>query len=616
MNYMANLKEKIVIESKNGRIMKKTSIFLTIIFLSLFCISLNSYAVRGTYKTEKTNITYKTYKLTDVGIDITIPSDYVVFTRNVKADDPNLAAYGLTQNDLLSIMKNGNFYLDMWDKNVTFEIVVTMIDSPLSDFSSVSDTMLTTLSSAVVPEYEAAGVSVESYEIYHHKQTKFVKIYQSFEQDNDTLYGLQYHTVNDGKAINVTMTSYSGKIDDTKEEIIKSIVDTVKFDKEPEKPKAVNNTPSFRHIDPDTKCEFTVPANWSQEAFSSEKQFLDAKFSSNMEDGLLIMYGSTDIWSEMSSSEKKGYSRSDIDNDFFSISDIAQMMGVYSSRVSDTIFAGKGYFKVVNEYSSSDYGVTLKTTMTSFIRIENGYLYMFQFGGDSTSPYYKDFEELLKSVNYPSNTSLISGASRINVAEMSPLDIIFSLLVTIAIYSLPIIIYRYAILKHPVDGKTAKKITIIYGIIAFLIMAVVLYVLNGNAAPGAAIILYSWINYLVLKGGSDKANNKNESDNLPDAITPEASANKERIAVEPPEVVETIPENESDYMQLERLTADLFKAEVSDENEASTLNSSKELENEIEKSVDFVFCYKCGTKQPITNKFCCECGAKIVRGDS
>ena len=74
----------------------------------------------------------------------------------------------------------------------------------------------------------------------------------------------------------------------------------------------------------------------------------------------------------MSSSEKKGYSRSDIDNDFFSTSDIAQMLGVFSSRVTDTVFAGKGYYKVVNDYSSSDYGVTFKSTMTSFIRFNLG----------------------------------------------------------------------------------------------------------------------------------------------------------------------------------------------------------------------------------------------------
>ncbi|SCX05185.1 hypothetical protein SAMN02910339_00804 [Lachnospiraceae bacterium YSD2013] len=594
--------------------MKKIGALLAMLLVCLLCIHQNSYAVTGrTYKTDKTN---KTYHLADLGLNITIPSDYVVFFRNVKADDPNLATYGLTKSDLLSVMKNGNIYLDMWDKDVTFEIMVTMVESPLSDFSSISDTLLSAITSAMEPEYENIGITLDSYEIYYHNQTKFIKIYQSAKQGNDTVYGVQYYTVCHEKAINVTMTSYSGKIDDSKEKVIESIVDTVKFDKEPEKPKATKTTPAFLYTDPDTKCQFTVPANWSQEEFSSDKQFLDAKFASNIEDGLLIMYGSSDIWNEMSSSDKKGHSRSNIDNEYFSTSDIAQMLGVYSSRVSDTSFDGKGYYKVVNKYSSSEYGVTFKSTMTSFIRFENGYLYMFQFWGDSTNPYYKDFEALLKSVKYPSNSSMLSSTKGINSFDTDASALIFSILITILVYSLPIIVYRFAILKHPIDGIKAGRITVIYGVIALMIMASVMYALNGNAtAPGGAILFYSWINYLVLRAGDNRAKDKNNSDNESNETPAESYTSKERIAVDPPEVVEPIQENESEYLKLERMTAELFKATESDKDEASNTSSSKNLENEAEKNLDFVFCYKCGTKQPITNKFCHECGAKIVKGD-
>ena len=49
--------------------------------------------------------------------------------------------------------------------------------------------------------------------------------------------------------------------------------------------------------------------------------------------------------------------------------------------------------------------------------------------------------------------------------------------------------------------------------------------------------------------------------------------------------------------------------------EAINASTPDNMENEKENSEDFVFCYKCGTKQPMTNKFCHECGAKIARGD-
>ena len=71
---------------------------------------------------------------------------------------------------------------------------------------------------------------------------------------------------------------------------------------------------------------------------------------------------------------------------------------------------------------------------------------------------------------------------------------------TFAVYSLPIFIYRYAIEKKPVEKKLALEITIIYAIIAFVIMAVIMYAL-GSGAPRYAILLWAFVNYMVLKSG-------------------------------------------------------------------------------------------------------------------
>lgn len=84
----------------------------------------------------------KSYQLDDLGMSIDIPSEYVTFTRNISDNDPNLATYGLNKKDLSDLMKSGNIYLNAWDKDVTFEIVVTMIDSTITDFNLMSDTML------------------------------------------------------------------------------------------------------------------------------------------------------------------------------------------------------------------------------------------------------------------------------------------------------------------------------------------------------------------------------------------------------------------------------------------------------------------------------------------
>ena len=63
-----------------------------------------------------------TYDLEELGMSIEIPSDHVVFTRDIRSDDPNLSAYGLTKDDLFSPMLERSIYLNAWDKDVNYEI--------------------------------------------------------------------------------------------------------------------------------------------------------------------------------------------------------------------------------------------------------------------------------------------------------------------------------------------------------------------------------------------------------------------------------------------------------------------------------------------------------------
>ena len=520
----------------------------------------------------------KTYILDDLGMSIDIPSEYVVFTRNISDNDPNLSIYGLNKNDMSELMESGNIYLNAWDDAINFEIIVTMIDSSISDFNLMSDTVLNTLASSFETEYANSGVTVEKYEIYQHEQAKFIKIYINQPNGIDKAYGLQYYTVYDNKAINVTMHSYSGKIDSGKESILRTIIGTVHFDKDPMLPEAVTETAAFLYKDKETGSEFTVPANWSQESLSQDREFLDVKFTSNKEPGLSILYGGSDIWAEMSSSEKKGLSRSDINNSLFTFDDIAETMGVAKSKISTVSFGGKEYYKYEVTSTSSTYGINIEVTMTCLMRIENGYAYTFQFSGDSKNSYYKDFESLVSSANYPvvENTS-----SPDTFGEFSMINILLSLLITIAIYSVPIIIYRYGIVKKPVEKARAKKITIIYGIIAFIVMSALIFVINGSGAAGGAILLWSWVNYKVLTGGREPVV-EDTAEEKTQAVTSETSSSPYTVESERVIVVSSAPE--------------------------APPKSQKEL-----FETDVVFCHKCGAKLNTNAQFCHKCGTKVLR---
>ena len=366
-------------------------------FCLLFCL-FPSYAFAAN----------STYELDELGMRIELPSDHVVFTRDIKANDPNLIAYGLTKDGLSSLMQERSIYLNAWDEDINYEIIVTMLDSPFEDYNQFSDTSLSAFVSALDTEYAGLGITMIRSEFYQHSQAKFAKIYISQPNNGETAYGLQYHTVYDGKAINITLQSYSGKIDSSKEAVLKKIVDTVHFDTEPQFNPPPAQTEAFTYTDPTSGMVFTVPANWVEEPMFKEREFIDIKFVSNLEEGLAIIFASEDMLSDsfleesgVSGFEKLLVSRSDLDNSMLTKADVAAMYGESESAVSMVTYGNKEYFIYETVQSGSAYGMTVKVPMTILVRCENGFMYMFQFCGTKDNPYYGDFVALLNSVKYP-----------------------------------------------------------------------------------------------------------------------------------------------------------------------------------------------------------------------
>ena len=76
-------------------------------------------------------------------------------------------------------------------------------------------------------------------------------------------------------------------------------------------------------------------------------------------------------------------------------------------------------------------------------------------------------------------------------------NLLLSLLITVSLYTLPVVLYRFVFRKAPVEHKKAKKITWLYGIGAFVVMTGILSLL-GQGAAGGAIVLWSWVNYRIL----------------------------------------------------------------------------------------------------------------------
>ena len=142
-------------------------------------------------------------------------------------------------------------------------------------------------------------------------------------------------------------------------------------------------------------------------------------------------------------------------------------------------------------------------------RIENGYLFLFQFAGATDNAHYNDFRALMNSVDF----SGVHGNETLeeDLTRLYWIEILFDLVVTIAIYSLPILLYRYVIRRRPMGRRKAKRVAIVYGAVAFVAMSCLIAYINGGSAAIGAVFLWSWVNYKALTSGKKRGQSRARS---------------------------------------------------------------------------------------------------------
>lgn len=372
--------------------MKKAIISLIVLTLSFSLFTVPAFAESNSYE------------LDELGLTVTIPSEYDVITQDTATNSLIFSELGVSGADLIADFKASGIYLNALPKDVIDEeIVATMTPGGMDNFSIFSDATLITLVSSIIDEYEAFGIDVLEYDIYNHPQAKFIRI--RFIDTSSSAYGLQFYTMYDYKAINFTLRSYSGGISQDQEDTIESIVDSIVFNTDPVAAPTMPETDPFVYTDPDTNTKFTVPANWYEDTLNEDREYIDVKFASGKEEGLVIMYGSTDLWSSMSDSEKAGLNRSILDSSYFTVSDLEEYFGVDAGEISKETYNGNEYFVTEQSLKQEFYGLEFAVDLTSAVCIRDGWIYQFQFGGTKDSDYFADFEELLNSVQYEENNN-------------------------------------------------------------------------------------------------------------------------------------------------------------------------------------------------------------------
>jgi len=381
-----------------------------------------------------------TLHIDEVGLSLTIPSEYEIFTHGTKASDPRFTEMGLDGKSMEQMLST-NLYLSAIAKDFTSEITVTMAPNKIyEDYNLLGYSTVKLMADSFAKDlFEANGVELIDHTVYQHNQALFIEYH--YKNLTTQASAIQYSTIYDGKDINITFWSYDGEITNADKRFAKNITQEVVFDKDPQKVVAAE-TPSFEYVDKNSGLSFTVPHNWVEESLSKEREYITAKFSHNGSPGTIIMYGAVDMWEAMTPIERIGLNKTDLTSETLGDEFMYQMLediGCEKNNISKITYGNYVYYKSTLKGTANLYGVDVTSELVFFLRIQDGWMYQFQFGGDDTSARYDDFVSLIKSVKYPSavvdtNTSGIG-------------SVILNLLVVVIVCAILILIYRYVIKK-------------------------------------------------------------------------------------------------------------------------------------------------------------------------
>ena len=176
------------------------------------------------------------YAIPDLYMKVQVPKDWIVFTRDVAEDDPNLSVIGLDAQSLKTLFEENGVYLDAYQTEPFAEISFVMHnEGELYDLRRLSDEEFEEWVENDAPA--RLGYTVNGYSVYDHKQARFISIYVQQDINGTPAYGKQYFTIVNGQGISVNMFSYTGEeLTTAQEAALKSIVDGITFTEEKEKP--------------------------------------------------------------------------------------------------------------------------------------------------------------------------------------------------------------------------------------------------------------------------------------------------------------------------------------------------------------------------------------------
>ncbi|NCB04534.1 MAG: hypothetical protein EOM69_03320 [Clostridia bacterium] len=175
------------------------------------------------------------------GLSISLPDDWALFTPDTPDDDPNLSMLEADGATVRETLKSSSIVLHCLRQDRTAELsVVAFTDKRVKQtfsYLACDDKQLDNQGKKIIGYDLDSGVNYEAYTIYRTPQIAFLRFTGSVKAEDKLVSEfVQYATVVNGNAFNITLRCDADLLDSDAEALVKQVVDSMQFDELLEKP--------------------------------------------------------------------------------------------------------------------------------------------------------------------------------------------------------------------------------------------------------------------------------------------------------------------------------------------------------------------------------------------
>ncbi len=182
----------------------------------------------------------KAFRVEEAEMNISLPDNMYVITRDTNADDPAFENYKRSKNEIMESFKESDIYIKASEKDFSCDITVTVVENgdteAVKNLSSLSDNELQSVIDNLLKQDVYKGCSKTSY-----NNTLFLTLTMEDESNDTKISGIQEYTIINGRRVIITFQAYDGEIDEAEKNMFKEVMNSIKFDGVEAEPQSSSN---------------------------------------------------------------------------------------------------------------------------------------------------------------------------------------------------------------------------------------------------------------------------------------------------------------------------------------------------------------------------------------